>query len=135
LPDIDGRTVSLHEYRGRRVLLVFSDPHCALCDQLIPELVRLHRQSRQTGLSLVMIGRGEKEENRRKAVEHEITFPVVLQRDWQLSTEYGIFATPVAFLIGEDGRISKDVARGRDEILALAQDGMPVGEEAHVRVV
>src|SRR5439155_1202385 len=44
LPDIHGRTISLEEYRGRRVLLVFTDPHCGPCDQLAPELVRLHRE-------------------------------------------------------------------------------------------
>src|SRR5206468_1918024 len=28
LPRLDGGEISLEEYRGRRVLLVFSDPHC-----------------------------------------------------------------------------------------------------------
>lgn len=36
LPDLTGRVVSLEEYRGRQVLLVFSDPHCGPCDQLAP---------------------------------------------------------------------------------------------------
>ncbi|MBV9596128.1 MAG: redoxin domain-containing protein, partial [Chloroflexi bacterium] len=43
LPDVHGNTVSLEAYRGRKVLLVFTDPHCGPCDQLAPELVRLHR--------------------------------------------------------------------------------------------
>ncbi len=129
LPDIDGRTVSLEEYRGRRVLLVFTDPHCGPCDQLAPDLVRLQKKHRKNNLALLMVGRGEPEENRRKARQFGIKFPVVVQEHWMLSKEYGIFATPVAFLIGEDGRISNDVASGRDEILALAQAGVPAGKE------
>ena len=36
LPEIRGGTVSLEEYRGRRVLLVFTDPNCGPCDELAP---------------------------------------------------------------------------------------------------
>ena len=44
LRDLNGRTVSLGDYRGRKVLLVFTDPHCGPCDQIAPELARMHRQ-------------------------------------------------------------------------------------------
>ena len=124
LPDIHGRTISLEEYRGRRVLLVFTDPHCGPCDQLAPELVRLHQEHRDNGMQLVMVGRGEVEENRRKAEQHGIEFPVVLQQQWKLSKEYGIFATPVAFLINEQGVVAKDVVKGADGIMALAREGL-----------
>ena len=120
LPDLDGREVSLEEYIGKQLLLIFSDPNCGPCNQLAPELARLHRQHRDNGLSLIMVGRGELEENRRKAQEHGLEFPVVLQKKWEVSRKYGIFATPVAFLVSEDGVIKSDVAKGVDEILALA---------------
>jgi peroxiredoxin len=121
LPDVHGRMVALEQYRGRRVLLVFSDPHCGPCDQLAPHLARLHRQHRDNGLDLLVVGRGDPEENRSKAEAHGFEFPIVLQKRWELSKEYGIFATPVAFLIDEDGLIARDIAKGPDEILALAR--------------
>jgi hypothetical protein len=73
-------------------------------------------------LDFILVGRGDREENRRKAAQHGIQFPVVLQEKWRLSKEYGIFTTPVAFLIGEDGVIAKDVAVGKDAILAVAHE-------------
>jgi peroxiredoxin len=121
LPDIHGRKVSLDEYRGRHVLLVFSDPHCGPCDSLAPELVKLHREHGANGLAVLMVGRGDPEENRRKATQHGFDFPVVLQDQWKLSKEYGIFATPVAFLIDGRGLIAKGVAQGADEIVSLAR--------------
>jgi peroxiredoxin len=124
LPDIHGRTTTLESFRGRRVLLVFSDPHCGPCDALAPELVRLHAEHRDNGLAVVLVGRGDAEENRRKATEHGFEFPVVLQDRWRLSKEYGIFATPVGFLIDEQGVILRDVGTGADEILALAREGL-----------
>jgi peroxiredoxin len=129
LPDLSGRDVSLESYRGRRVLLVFSDAHCGPCDQLAPHLVRLHRQSGNGGVDLLLVGRGDLEENRAKAEAHGFEFPVVVQRRWELSKEYGIFATPVAFLIDEDGVISRSVARGVDEILALARAALSARAE------
>jgi peroxiredoxin len=123
LPDLQGRMVSLEEYRGRRVLLVFSDPQCGPCDELAPHLVRLHREYANNGLGVILVGRGNAEENHRKAEQHGFEFPVLLQdRKWKVSKEYRILATPVAFLIGEDGVIARDAAVGRDAILALVRE-------------
>jgi peroxiredoxin len=121
LPDLQGHTVSLRDYEGRRVLLVFSDPHCGPCDELAPHLARLHEEHRGNGLSLLLVGRGEAEDNRKKAEKFGFEFPVVLQDKWKLSKEYGIFATPVAFLISENGVIAREVAVGKEAILALAR--------------
>ena len=128
LPDLQGKPVSLEEYRGRRVLLVFSDPHCGPCDELAPELARFDQQHSGNGLGLVLIGRGNADENRQKAAKFGIKFPVVLQDKWKLSKEYGIFATPVAFLVNEKGLIARDVAVGKDAILALAEEGLKAME-------
>jgi peroxiredoxin len=122
LPTIDGDTVSLEAYRGRRVLLVFTSPSCAPCDYLVPHLVKLHQQHSNTDLAFLMIGRGDPEENRRKAAAHGYTFPVALQNRWEISRLYGIFSTPVAFLIDENGVIVANIAKGTHEILALARD-------------
>lgn len=124
LPDLSGRAVSLADLRGRRVLLVFSDPDCGPCDSLLPDLARLEREGRESDLAVVMVSRGEPAENRRKADAHGVEFPVVLQSGWRLSKEYGIFATPVAFLVDEEGVIEHEVARGPAAILALAREAL-----------
>ena len=124
LPDVQDRMVSLEQYRGRRVLLLFSDPQCGPCDELAPHLVRLHRECANDGMGVIVVGRGSAEENRRKAEQHGFQFPVLVQdRKWKVSKEYEILATPAAFLIGEDGVIIRDVAVGRDAILAMVRNG------------
>jgi peroxiredoxin len=121
LPDLDGRAVSLDQYLGRHVLLIFSDPKCGPCEALLPELVRFESEQRDGAVALIMVGRGEAEINRRKVQDYGVKFPVVLQRHWELSAEYGIFATPAAFLIGPDGVIERNVATGVNDILSLAR--------------
>ena len=124
LPDLGGGLVSLGDYRGRRVLLVFTDPHCGPCDALAPELAQFDREHGNNGLQCILVGRGEPAENRRKAEQFGIRFPVVLQEKWKLSKKYGIFATPVAFLVDEDGVLMQDVAVGAEAITALAREGL-----------
>lgn len=122
-PAIGGGELSLGAYRGRRVLLVFSAPDCGPCNELAPALQDLHDNRRD--LQILMIGRGDAEENRRKAKEYRLDFPIGLQRNWEVSRAFGIFATPAAFLIDEHGVIAEDVATGKDAILALAAASQP----------
>jgi len=118
LPRLNGREdISLSELRGKRVLLVFSSPHCGPCDTLAPELEKFHREHPE--LELLMIGRGEPRENMVKVREHRLTFPVVLQQQWEISRKYAMFATPIAYLIDETGVIVNDVAIGVEPILSL----------------
>jgi peroxiredoxin len=118
LPRVGGGELSLAAYEGRRVLLVFSDPACVPCDALAPKLERLHR--RRDDMHIVMVSRGTLEDNLAKAAQHNLTFPIALQRHWEVSRAYGMFATPIAYLIDEHGILESEVAVGADPILELA---------------
>ena len=118
LPRLDGSELSLLEYRGKKVMVVFSDPQCGPCDALAPLLEGVHRNLPE--LSLVMISRGDGAANAVKVAEYGLTFPVVLQRHWEVSRDYGMFATPIAYLIDEWGVIAAEVAVGPEAIIDLA---------------
>jgi peroxiredoxin len=117
LPRLDGGDLSLADFRGRQVLLVFSDPKCGPCDALAPQLERTYRAS--PAVQVLMVSRGEGEANRAKVAEHGLTFPIALQRQWEVSREYAMFATPVAYWIDEAGIIAAEAAVGVEPILAL----------------
>jgi peroxiredoxin len=120
LPGLDGGTVSLADYRGRRVLLVLLDPDCAPCDQLAPELEQLHRE--RDDFEVLAISRGDQGANRAKAEQHSLTFPIALQRHWDTSKDYGMFAVPIAYMIDEDGVLVSNAAVGPEPILELAAE-------------
>ena len=123
LPRINGGELSLADLRGGRVLLVFSDPNCGPCDELAPQLQDLHLQ--RPDLQVLVISRRAARANRAKAAELGLTFPIVLQRQWEVSLKYAMFATPIGYLIDEQGIILRDVAVGVDAILALAEEPTP----------
>jgi peroxiredoxin len=118
LPRIDGGELSLVDFRGEQVLLVFSDPECGPCDELAPQLQAIHLQ--QPELQVLMVSRRDLDVNRTKAARLGLSFPVVLQKQWEVSLKYAMFATPIAYLIDEQGILASDVAIGVAPIVALA---------------
>jgi peroxiredoxin len=122
LPRIDEGELSLSDFRGGPVLLVFSDPNCGPCDELAPRLQEIHL--RQPELQVLVVSRRDRESNRAKATALGLTFPIVLQKQWEVSLKYAMFATPIGYLIDEQGILASDVAVGVGPILALAGEGV-----------
>jgi peroxiredoxin len=120
LPRLDGGEISLEEFRGQRVLLVFSDPKCGPCDQLAPRLEQFYQNTSEP--RVLMVSRGDLDTNRAKAAQLGLTFPIALQKQWEVSLRYGMFATPIAYLIDEQGILVTDVAAGVEPVLALASE-------------
>jgi peroxiredoxin len=104
------------------VLLVISDPDCGPCDELAPQLQAIHLQ--QTELQVLVVSRRDVEANRAKATALGLTFPIVLQKQWEVSLKYAMFATPIGYLIDEQGILASDVAVGVGPILALAGEAV-----------
>ena len=126
LPRIDGGELSLADLRGGRVLLVFSDPNCGPCDELAPRLQEIHLH--RPDVQVLVVSRREAEATRAKAAKLGLSFPIVLQKQWEISLQYAMFATPIGYLIDEQGVLLSDVAIGVEPILALADQ--PVRHDA-----
>jgi peroxiredoxin len=119
LLDLDGNERSLEDFRGRRVLLVFTDPTCKPCESIAPAIVAVHDAHGSNGLEVVAVSRGDVEANRTKVEEYGFSFPVLLQKGWRVSKQFGIFATPVAYLLDEHGVIVENVAVGIPDVADL----------------
>jgi peroxiredoxin len=117
LPSIDGGEISLDTYRGRRLLLVFSDPNCGPCRALMPELDSLHK--RTPDIEILVISRGSIAAVKAELTERAAAFSVAVQKRWEISRRYAMFATPIAYLIDESGVIASAAAIGPEPILIL----------------
>ncbi len=131
LQQVDGAEISLEHYRGKSVLLIFSDPFCNPCKALASKLEHFHQQSRD--LSVLMISRGDVDANLAKIAEFGLTFPVVLQQHWEISRAYGMFATPIAYIVDEAGVLASDVLVGTETIMKAATRYRP-GRATHAKV-
>ena len=100
LPSVFGGEACLHDFAGRNVLLVFVQPGCGPCHAIAPELNRL--AARQSDLQVLSVNNGDLEQVRQWARQVNAQFPVLVQRQWDVSKRYEVFATPFAFLIDEE---------------------------------
>lgn len=117
--DLDGRRQPLAALleRGRKVMLVFSDPTCGPCAALRPE-VRRWQTEHASRLTIAVVSRGEAEANRLHAAEHGLE-RVYLESERAVSAAFGVTGTPAAVLISAEGRIESEVAGGAAAIRAL----------------
>jgi len=103
LPATASGDVSLSDFAGRQVLLVFTQSGCGPCLAIAPELNRLHEAGEY---AVVVVNNGEPDETREWAEEVQARFAVAAQEDWSVSKKYLVFATPYGFLIDERGVIA-----------------------------
>jgi methylamine dehydrogenase accessory protein MauD len=131
LPGVEGKEIALHDYAGRKVLLVFTQAGCAPCHAIVPELNRLQRQG---DVQVLVVNHGDREAGAPWGPAVQARFPVLLQRDWQVSRRYQVFATPFAFLVDEQGVItSKGVINNRQHIQFLLAGARSGARNGHGR--
>jgi methylamine dehydrogenase accessory protein MauD len=119
LDGFHGETLTLDSVRssGKPVVLLFTDPNCGPCNALLPEIGRWQVEHHDK-LTIALISRGDPEENRAKAQEHNLQ-NVVLQEEWEVSEAYEVRGTPSAVLLRPEGTIGSAVAGGAEAIGTL----------------
>ena len=112
LADLSGRERALESRRGLPLLLVFFDPACTYCRELLPELARLDPDPAH-GLPLtVLVAAGDRGEVRALVSKHEVRCPVLLQDTSGVAEWFSVPATPAAYVVDANGLISSTVVLG-----------------------
>jgi peroxiredoxin/uncharacterized membrane protein YphA (DoxX/SURF4 family) len=116
LPDLEGRTVDLRDYRGRDTLVVFWNPGCPHCQQLAEDLRLWEAEPPRNAPRLLVVSSGSVAANRALGFRSSI----ILDDSFNVANAFGASGTPSAVLVDADGRISSTVGIGRRDVLALA---------------
>jgi thiol-disulfide isomerase/thioredoxin len=106
LSDIDGRTRSLAEFRGRVTLINFWASWCPPCLQEMPALLRL--QQMMQGKPFAILGINVAEGIRRVrtvASQLDLTFAVLLDPDSRAFRQLGAEVLPSSYILDGDGII------------------------------
>jgi len=110
LDDVDGRTHTLGEHLGQRVILLsFWATWCEPCKKEMVELQRLHEAHSDDGLTIFSISMDEPEtrgDARTFAKQRRFTYPVLLDEESRVTAQFNPRrAAPYSLLIGRDQRI------------------------------
>src|SRR5581483_2653059 len=129
LSDLNGKRLTLAEYKGKVVLLNFWATWCDPCRREIPRFIELQKEYGGRGLQVVGISLDDDA----KAVppfyrEYKMNYPVAVG-DAKLAESFGnILGLPVNFLVDRDGRIAArhlgeaDIPQLENEIRDLLRD-------------
>lgn len=119
IPGLDGGRLTLRGLlaHGKPVLLLFTSPSCGPCNSLLPDVAEWTTRF-DAELTIALVSIGNVDDNRAKAHAHDLRH-VGLQEWPDVSTPYGVNATPTAILIDADGMIRNPNANGRNEIRDL----------------
>jgi len=108
LPDLEGDSLRLSDFRGRVVLLVFWATWCPACQAQMPAIRNAYEELRDQGF--VAIGVSMREDSKRVVAfieEHRLSFPVVIDGEGHVIQRYRVWGIPSNFLIDREGIVQR----------------------------
>jgi thiol-disulfide isomerase/thioredoxin len=116
LPDLGGSTVELADFRGKETLVLFWNPGCGFCQQMLPDLKEWESKAPEGAPRLVLVSAGSEEANK----EMGLTSTVLLDQQFATGRAFGASGTPSAVLVDADGKVASHVAVGAPAVMELA---------------
>ena len=106
LPDTEGDTHRLSDYRGQVVIVNFWAVWCAPCRKEMPSMQRAWEQVRDQEVTLLAVNWGDSEEDIAKFKEkYPVDFPLLLDEDKSLPEQWGVKGLPTTFVVDPEGRL------------------------------
>jgi peroxiredoxin len=117
LPNLEGNTVELADFRGEKTLVLFWNPGCGFCQQMLPDLKEWEANSPEDAPKLLVVSAGSEEANK----DMGLASPVLLDQNFAVGRAFGASGTPSAVLVDAQGKVASEVAVGAPGVLELAR--------------
>ncbi|HEU5122947.1 MAG TPA: thioredoxin family protein [Verrucomicrobiae bacterium] len=130
LPDVSGKTVSLSDFKGRPLLVMFICNHCPYVKYIRAAIAQLGRDYQPEGVAIVAISSNDAadypqdgpEQMKLEAKDAGYTFPYLYDETQAVAKAYRAACTPDFFVFDQDHRL---VYRGQFDD-SRPKNGLPV---------
>jgi peroxiredoxin len=113
LTDLDGKSQSLSQYRGKIVLLNFWATWCKPCTTEMPAMQTTYDKLRDKGFVVLAVNELEDDAKVREHIkQYGHTFPVLMDHDNKVANQFGVFGLPVSVFIDQEGRVQEYIKGG-----------------------
>jgi peroxiredoxin len=133
LRSVEGKKVSLSDYKGKAVLINFWATWCAPCKIEMPWLVALRKQYASQGFEILGVSEDDADTPRTKLAkfgqEEGLNYPLLVGDD-AVSRKYGgVEFLPTSYFVGRDGKIVAETAGlvSKDEVEAGIKKALATG--------
>ncbi|WP_064090984.1 thiol-disulfide oxidoreductase ResA [Rossellomorea aquimaris] len=108
LQDMEGNEHKLSDYKGQGVFLNFWGTWCKPCEKEMPYMNNQYKKYKNQGVQVLAINVGESNFLINRFVsKHNLTFPILVDKEDQVQHAYGIDPLPTTLLINPEGEIEK----------------------------
>lgn len=119
LQTLDGDTMSLHDQRGKVVILNFWASWCEPCRYEMPHFQSFYERYQQE-VEIIAVNVTSKDHI--ADVEafrdtYRLTFPILLDETGDISTMYGAFSIPTTVILDRDGQVVHEVVGPMEEAM------------------
>lgn len=116
LPDLDGKMVSLADFKGRVVLLNIWATWCAPCVEEMPSMEKLYQKLKDEKFVILAVSIDEAGAAavRPFMKKHQLTFPALIDSAGNIKSLYQATGVPESFIIDKKGYIVEKVIGKRD---------------------
>ncbi len=115
LADLNGKKISLSDFRGKVVFLNFWATWCAPCRVEMPAMQKLHSRFKGQNFAMVAVNLQESARKVRDFVErYKLTFTVLLDSHGEVGSRFAVRALPTTFILDKSGRIMGQALGARE---------------------
>lgn len=116
LQSITGKTVKLSERLGAKTVLLFWNPACGFCSQMLDRLRQWEANRNNNSPHIILVSTGTVQANRDMGLASD----VLLDQSFATASIFGASGTPSAILIDENGKIASEIGVGAEAVMSFA---------------
>lgn len=117
LKTLDGKTVKLSDYRGKKVILNFWATWCPPCNAEMPDIQKYYNEA-DDNVEILAVNIDPQYDVKKFVRDANVTFPVLLDSKDEVNTLYKILTIPTTYFIDGEGIIrSKHLSVMTTEII------------------
>lgn len=108
--DLNGKKVSLGDFKGRPVLITFWATWCTACQDELPAVQRIRDGNQSGGLSVLAVNYRETDEGRMRSYLSglHVDLEAVIDPDATIASAYGVdIGLPVVVLLDRSGTVAQ----------------------------
>ena len=117
LKDLNGKSIDVKHFRGEKTLVLFWNPGCGFCQQMLDDLKEWESNPPEGAPKLLVVSAGTEEANQ----EMGLSSPIVLDQQFAVGHAFGAGGTPSAVLVDAEGKIASGLAVGANAVLELSR--------------
>lgn len=119
LATLEGETIRLSDYKGKKVILNFWATWCPPCKAEMPHMQNFYKKNKDNNIEILAVNLSNMDKGETVIKDfvksYGLTFPIPLDEEGIIGMQYQAFSLPTSYVIDSNGTITKKIVGPMDE--------------------